>query len=327
MLPSAPPFPPLSPGQAVRRTVVQDYTISGSVTSFDEARQISFLQALSTATGVAVNKISLTLQAASVLVVVTFESDSDSESSTIFSALILLSQSPVLCSTLGVAVERVGAPVTQVAVHAQAPPSPSGSSTGEPGTAADQVSPQSATSDSNMGAIGALAGAIALLTAAVVYLFLKGRRERERNPSPPPTTQTRAAKPNVTQITGAAGCALNTVPRGEARTTNPFMGMSTSSYHAAPTPGLWPAQQASGNSAPQTAVPIAEPGRSNSQPVAPAVGSASGVPSPQQHATIQRIRRVESHKWPKASPTPPIVASAGAVRPSDVDDDDDDERV
>jgi len=115
--PGPPPLPPLLPSQTVRHSVKQEYTIAGTISSFDQAQQDSFRQALSTATGIALSRISLQVSAASVKVSVTILADSDAEAAISARALDELARHPAVSNELGVTVEGASIATIHSAAH------------------------------------------------------------------------------------------------------------------------------------------------------------------------------------------------------------------
>ena len=148
--PSAPPQPPLSPGQAIVRTVVQEFTASGTVADFDQAQQDSFIQVLAAATNVDVSKISLSVSAASIIITATFAAESDFESAALINDLVVLRRNSQaqLSAQLGVQIESVAAPVAVTTLTATDPPPTSPPpSPPEPSPPPPSPSPSTSTSD------------------------------------------------------------------------------------------------------------------------------------------------------------------------------------
>ena len=108
----------MTPNAVIVRTVVQEYTVSGTVEAFDS---IAFAEALAAAANVAPSRVVVTVAPASVRVTATITAESAAQSQSVTTALALVAAAPPAAASalLGVQVVSVDPPTPTIEVIAE----------------------------------------------------------------------------------------------------------------------------------------------------------------------------------------------------------------
>ena len=118
-----PPAPPLLPGAELSYGVVQTYTVSGTVDTFDAA---AFKTALATSVGVPASAVTLTVTSASVHIVATITATNNTQLDSVAASLSTLAAGGAAAAStaLGVTVEAIAPPTTAVVTVFASPSTP-----------------------------------------------------------------------------------------------------------------------------------------------------------------------------------------------------------
>lgn len=156
------------------RTVVQSYTVQGTVDTFDRD---DFKSNLANAIGIARDKISLSVESASVRVTATIEASSDEEASSVNTGLANIASSSLSAASalLGVTVVTISPPTTVISTVVASPPPVGAIPRLPPAAPPSEGTLSEGSSDAPIGAIigGAAGGAV--LIAVAIYFILKRR--------------------------------------------------------------------------------------------------------------------------------------------------------